>query len=113
MADGVTELREGLDELTGLVHSLPAEELERDAPDGWNARQVLAHLADFELVAAVRVRAVLSDGRPPLATYGQEEFTGRFSRLETPDEALERIAVIRRSTLRVLEALGAAGLGGG
>jgi uncharacterized damage-inducible protein DinB len=105
MADTVAELRGDLDELTRLVRAVPEEALERDGADGWNARQVLAHLADFELVGAVRVRAVLSDEQPALAMYGQEEFTDRFGGLETPDEALERIAVVRRATLRVLEAL--------
>lgn len=103
----VTSLREGVDELARLVRSLPGERLEaaRPAADGWSAREVLAHLADFELMAAVRVRTVLSRVRPALASYGQEEFTDRFSALESPEEALERIAVVRRATLRVLESL--------
>ena len=71
----------------------------------WSARQVLAHLADFELVAAVRVRAVLSLPRPDLPTYGQEEFTRRFANVESAEEALARFLAVRRSTLRVLESL--------
>jgi hypothetical protein len=105
LAVAVAGLRDGLDELTRLVRSLPAERLEGASEDGWSAPEVLAHLADFELVAAVRVRAVLSGDRPVLANYGQDEFTARFGRLETPEEALDRIAVVRRATLRVLEAL--------
>jgi hypothetical protein len=104
-ADVVASLREGVVELALLVRSLPGEQLEQPPADGWNAREVLAHLADFELMAAVRVRTVLSRERPVLASYGQEEFTDRFSGLEPPEEALERIAVVRRATLRVLEAL--------
>ena len=104
-ADVVADLRSALEELNGLVRSLPAERLERPEADGWTARQVLAHLADFELVAAVRVRMVLSSERPALAVYGQEEFTDRFSGLESPAEALDRFAVNRRATLRVLDAL--------
>ncbi len=104
-ADVVADLRSDLEELTGLVRSLPGERLERPEADGWTARQVLAHLADFELMAAVRVRMVLSSERPALAVYGQEEFTDRFSGLEAPAEALDRFAVNRRATLRVLDAL--------
>jgi uncharacterized protein (TIGR03083 family) len=104
-AELVASLREDAGELLRLVRSLPPEQLERPPADGWNARQVLAHLADFELMAAVRVRTVLSRERPALASYGQEEFTDRFSGLEPAAEALERISVVRRATLRVLEAL--------
>jgi DinB superfamily len=107
--DLVAALRADLAELTDVVGRLPAERLERRSgtePDGWSARQVLAHLADFELMAAVRVRTVLSLDRPALASYGQEDFTDRFSALETAEEALERFAVNRRATLRVVAALG-------
>jgi len=102
-------LRAHVDELTEAVRQLPAERLEADAEageaeGGWTARQVLAHLADFELVAAVRVRMMLSLDHPTLPAYGQEEFTDRFAALETPAEALERLTVTRRATLRVLEA---------
>jgi len=103
--DPVAELRAGLEELVELVGSLPAESLERRRAEGWSARQVLAHLADFELIAAVRVRTLLTLDHPVLARYGQEEFTDRFSGLETAEQALERIAVNRRATLRVLDAL--------
>jgi uncharacterized damage-inducible protein DinB len=106
-ADLVAELRADLDELTEVVRRLPAEQLERRPAEaaGWSPRQVLAHLADFELMAAVRVRTVLSMDRPTLASYGQEEFTDRFSALETAEDALERFTVNRKATLRVLGAL--------
>jgi len=105
--DVLDRLREGLEALAAAVAGLPAERLERrpEEPGGWTARQVLAHLADFELMAAVRVRTVLSVDRPALASYGQEEFTDRFTWLETAEEALERFTVNRKATLRVVAAL--------
>jgi len=110
--DVVARLRADLEELVEVVRRLPAEQLELrpSEPDAWTARQVLAHLADFELIAAVRVRTVLSVDRPALASYGQEEFTDRFSALETAKDALERFTVNRRATLRVVATLGPADL---
>jgi hypothetical protein len=108
----VAELRASLEALTGAVRRLEHSQLERHGPEaeGWTAPEVLAHLADFELIAAVRVRTVLSLDRPALASYGQEEFTDRFSALETAEEALERFTVNRRATLRVVAALDPADL---
>ena len=103
--DLVAGLRADLEALTEVVRRLPAGQLERQPAEGWTARQVLAHLADFELIAAVRVRTVLSVDRPVLASYGQEEFTDRFSALETAEDALERFTVNRKATLRVVTAL--------
>jgi uncharacterized damage-inducible protein DinB len=104
----VAALRADLDQLIEIAGPLPDEAMERQRSEGWTARQVLAHLADFELIAAVRVRTILSLDRPTLATYGQEEFTERFGRLESAGDALERFAVNRRATVRVLEAIGKA-----
>jgi uncharacterized damage-inducible protein DinB len=104
-AELLDSLRAHLEELTGLLR-LPEDRLGRRQAEGWTARQVLAHLADFELIAAARVRVVLSLDRPLLPAYGQEDFTDRFGALETPAEALERFAVNRRATVRVLEAIG-------
>ncbi len=107
IAELLEALQTHVEELTGLIRTLPAERLEQPAPDadGWSARQVLAHLADFELVAAVRVQMMLSTDRPTLPSYGQEDFTARFGPLETPAEALERLTVNRHATLRVLQTL--------
>ena len=104
----VAALRFAGEELRALVESLPADRLERPEADGWTARQVLAHLADFELIAAVRVRMVLTQDRPALANYDQDGFTERFGRLEPAAEALERFEVNRLATTRVLESLGGA-----
>jgi hypothetical protein len=107
-AELLAALRGAPAELRALVGSLPEDRLERTEADGWSARQVLTHLADFELVVGVRVRLVLTQDRPPLATYDQERFTERFWRLESPAEAVERFEVNRRATARVLEAIGEA-----
>jgi hypothetical protein len=100
-----SELAANLEALTVLVRGLAPAELGRPQPEGWTAREVLAHLADFELMAAVRVRTVLTLDRPALAAYGQEEFTARFAALETAEEALERLTVTRRATARVVAEL--------
>ncbi|HKF75556.1 MAG TPA: DinB family protein [Candidatus Dormibacteraeota bacterium] len=105
-AELVHALRADLEELVELVGSLSADGLERRSDHGWSARQVLAHLADFELIAGVRVRMVLSFDRPPLASYAQDELTDRFADLETAAEALERVVVNRRALVRLLESLG-------
>jgi uncharacterized damage-inducible protein DinB len=101
----VGALRQAATELGALVGSLSEDLLERQEAQGWTARQVLAHLADFELVVGVRVRSVLTQDRPALATYDQERFTERFGRLESAREAVERFEVNRLATARVLEAI--------
>lgn len=105
----VSALRETQEGLPQLVRALPGERLAAGPADGgWSAREVLAHLADFELMAGVRLRAVVTLDRPALATYDQEACTARFGALESVEEALERWLVNRRANLRLLAALGPA-----
>ena len=104
-ADLAAELAATAAELRGLVGTMSPADLRRAPPDGWSPEQVLAHLADFELIAGVRVRAILTKERPALVTYGQEEFTGRFAGLENAEGLLERFTVNRMATVRVLERL--------
>jgi hypothetical protein len=104
-AEVLPALRAALDELSRLSGRLPPDGTEPARREGWSAREILGHMADFELVAAVRVLAVLSLERPALARYGQEELTRRFAATESAADAFQRFAAVRRSTLRLLERL--------
>jgi uncharacterized damage-inducible protein DinB len=101
----VEALRSAPAELRALVSPLPPDRLDRTEAEGWTVREVLAHLADFELIAGVRVRAYLTLDRPALASYDQDRFTARFGHLGSAADALERIAVNREATAAVLAAI--------
>ena len=92
-AELVAELRRTAGELAALLAELPAGRLElppAGAADdgGWSAAEVVAHLAQFEVLAGARIRMVLTLDRPPLAAFDQTEFNRRFADLLTLDSAL-------------------------
>lgn len=73
------------------------------APERWSARQVMAHLADAELVGAWRFRSVLARDGVALQGYDQEAWASAFDYTRTPvDEALAVFTAVRRATLRLL-----------
>jgi hypothetical protein len=41
------------------------------APEKWSLRQIVAHLADGELVGADRLRRMIAEDNPPLIAYDQ------------------------------------------
>ena len=41
-------------------------------PGGWNARQVVHHLADSHMNAFIRCRLILTEDNPPLKPYDQD-----------------------------------------
>jgi hypothetical protein len=67
---------------------------------------VVSHLADAELVYAVRVKQVLVEDRPHFFPYDENAWVERLSRVEEDvKDTLARWRVAREHTVRVLESL--------
>ncbi len=83
----------------------------RRAPDEWAPVEVLAHLADAELVFGVRVRLILSSERPALPVFDQRALAARARYIDwTPAVALERFRGRRAETVELLASCSAAEL---
>ena len=86
--------------------------VEEAAPEAWTRRpdegvwapvEVLAHLADVELVQAVRLRLMLTAERPALPRFDQTALARRARYIEWPPAlALERFRVRRGDSLEIL-----------
>jgi hypothetical protein len=78
---------------------------EREAPNKWSCRQLLAHLADSELVGGFRFRMILAHDRPAIPAYDQDAWAGSLG-YETADAAasLDTFAALRRSNVRLMKA---------
>ena len=66
--------------------------------------QVLAHLADSDLVWGWRLRLILSQDRPTLTGYDQDKWAERtdYASID-PRESVGMFSVLRRSNLRLVE----------
>lgn len=98
--------------LAALIEKVPAARWQqRPADDVWAPVEVLAHLADYELVYGVRLRAMLSLERPQLAAIDPAALARRAGYLAwLPGLALERFAARRAETLELLAGCSAAEL---
>lgn len=82
-----------------------------EAAGKWSVRDVLAHLADSELVGGWRLRLVLAEERPPLTGYDQDLWASRLRYHEVDArDALQQFTVLRRANLRLWQNLGPADL---
>jgi uncharacterized damage-inducible protein DinB len=110
--DPMAVLAETASSLRRTLTGLSPDAVRRpEAPGKWSIGEVLAHLADSELVWGYRLRMVLAQERPALAGYDQDLWAERFRYRESdPAEAIERFAVLRRANLRLLERASAADL---
>ena len=93
--------------LARLVKGVSRKRLSRrPAPDKWSVTEILAHLADSEMVYGYRIRIILEAGAPPLQATDQDIWA-RFSDYASHDPALslEAIRVGRERLVRLLKSL--------
>ena len=82
------------------------EELDgRPAPGKWSAREVVHHLADSEMTAAIRARLLVAIDRPQIVGFDQDEFARRLHYDRPIEASLETFKAARRSTAELLERL--------
>ncbi|MFH1177227.1 MAG: DinB family protein [Acidobacteriota bacterium] len=83
----------------------------RPAAGVWAPVEVLAHLADVELLNGVRVRLMLTGAEPGLPLFDQEALAARARYLEwQPQFAFARFTARRAETLELLDGCSAAEL---
>jgi uncharacterized damage-inducible protein DinB len=103
----VERLRTTGRDLVSLVTGADAAALRREPEAGeWSAATVVAHLADAELVYAVRLRLLVAEDRPMLTAYDENAWADRFGELdEDPRESLQRWRAVRENTVRLIDSL--------
>jgi hypothetical protein len=76
------------------------------APGKWSIRQIIAHLADSELVCAHRMRQIVAEDSPTLIAFDQEAWTKNldYSRRK-PKQSLESFRRMRSENYELLKEL--------
>jgi len=95
------------DVLSALVEGLSAGQLDRRPAQGkWSIREIVAHLADDELVGAYRIRLILSAPGTAIQAFDQDVWarTGRYGVREISD-SLALYRTLRFANLKVLQSL--------
>ena len=93
--------------LEKLIKGVPAGKLKkRPAPDKWSVQEILAHLADAEIVGSWRIRSVLGAPGTPIQAYDQDAWV-KASHYEKrdPRKSLEAFRVLREANLALLKSL--------
>ncbi len=105
--DPLDVLHASLEDIATLVAGADTEQLRAEtAPGEWSPWQVLAHLADAELVIGLRVRLIVTQDQPTLVGYDQDAWTARFADLDPdPQETFTRWRALRSNNLRLYESL--------
>lgn len=80
-----------------------AKAYEAPAPGKWSPGEIVAHLADTELVFGFRLRQTLAEDNPTLQPFDQEKWAKTYSGVE-PSEAFDAFSAFRKWNMILLEA---------
>jgi len=75
----------------------------RPAPGKWTAREVVHHLADSEMTAAVRLRLLVATDNPEIVGYDQDQFARALYYDRPIAASLDAFKAARRSSGEILE----------
>jgi hypothetical protein len=88
-----------------LLKITPEEMDVKPGPGRWSVRDIIHHLADSEMTAAVRLRLLLAQDRPTIHGYDQDEFARRLHYDRPHEVSLELFQIVRQSTAEILDRL--------
>ena len=94
--------------LTKLVKGAsPSKLRKRPAPGKWSVGEILAHLADAEIITGWRLRAILAGPGAPIQAYDQDALAAaRNYAKHDPRKSLEQFRAIREANLALYKSLG-------
>jgi hypothetical protein len=107
ISEVLERLRRGPELLATALTGAAGPELDFTPAEGrWSVRQIVAHLADSEMVGAFRFRQIIAEENPVLTAYDQEAWARNlnYGRRKT-SEAMETFRRIRAESHDLLKDL--------
>jgi len=103
--DPLEVIRTTVGHITAMIEGLSEEQLlENPEPGKWSIHQIVAHLADCELVFQCRARMILFEDMPAIQPFDQDRWANGWAReKETFAQSFERFQVMRGATIRLFE----------
>ncbi len=100
----IDQYKDGYRAVAEALAGADDEELDvRPAPNKWSAREVVHHLADSEMTAAIRFRMLLAIDRPQIVGYDQDEFARRLHYDRPIEASIDAFKAARKCTAEIME----------
>src|SRR5262249_3152507 len=107
LAEDLERFRRGAEVLATVLTGAAGEEVDFvPSPGKWTIRQIMAHLADGELVGAFRLRLVIAEDNPTLTAFDQDAWTRNLDYARRkPTQSLDTFRRLRAENYELLKEL--------
>ena len=99
----IKQYRDGYRAVTEALAGVTEEELDRSATGDWTPRQVAHHLADSEMMSAIRIRRLLAEPEPVIYGYDEKAFAERLTSDRPIQPSLEAMRWARETCSQLLD----------
>lgn len=103
----IAKYKAGVDEVVRALDGFPPGHLAAHPIAGkWSAAEIVHHLADSEMMSAMRLRKMLTEPHPVIQGYDQDEWSQRLRYEERPiAPALAAFRAARETTGQLLDSM--------
>src|SRR5256712_2141094 len=95
--------KEGHRAVMDALRGITEEELDRSATGEWTPRQIAHHLADSEMMSAIRIRRLLAEPEPVIYGYDEKGFAERLTTDRPIQPSLEAMRWARETCSQLLD----------
>lgn len=98
----VARYREGYSVVKEALGGITPQELDHSATGEWTPREIAHHLADSEMMSAIRIRRLLSEKEPVIHGYDEAAFARKLTSDRPIEPSLEAMRWARETSAQLL-----------
>jgi hypothetical protein len=99
----IAQYRDGYREVVDALAGVTEDDLDHSATDDWTPRQIAHHLADSEMMSAIRIRRLLTETEPVIHGYDEMAFARKLTSDRPIQPSLEAMRWARETSAQLLE----------
>ena len=99
----IEQFRDGHRAVVEALEGVTEDELDTAVDGGWTPRQIAHHLADSEMMSALRIRRLLAEPSPVIDGYDEKAFAERLTSDRPIAPSIEAMRWARETSAQILE----------
>ena len=99
----IRQYRDGYRVVVKALDGVTDDELDHSATGEWTPRQIAHHLADSEMMSAIRIRRLLAEPEPVIYGYDEKGFAERLTGDRPIQPSLEAMQWARETCSQLLD----------
>jgi hypothetical protein len=99
----IKRYRDGYRVVKDALAGITLDELDRSASGEWTPRQIVHHLADSEMMSALRIRRLLTEDEPVIHGYDEAAFARKLTSDRPIEPSIEAMRWARETTAQLLD----------